>query len=122
WLVHGGDGTDEISIAAPTRVAALADGRIREFTITPEDAGLALHPFEAIMGGTPAENAAALRALLDGATGAYRDAVLLNSAAALVVAGRAGSLTEGVDYARTSIDSGAARHKVVSLARITTAG
>ena len=121
WLVHGGDGTDEISIAAPTRVAAVEQGQIREFTLHPEDAGLPYHPFEKIMGGTPAENAAALRALLDGAPGAYRDAVLLNAAAALVVADKATSLTEGVDMARQSIDSGAAKGKVADLARLTNA-
>ena len=119
WLVHGGDGTDEISIAAPTQVAAVEYGGIREFTLHPEDAGLPYHPFEKIMGGTPAENAVAFRALLDGEPGAYRDAVLFNAAAALVVADRATSLTEGVEMARTSIDSGAAKAKVAALARLT---
>ena len=121
WLVHGGDGTDEISIAAPTQVAALEHGHIREFTLHPEDAGLPYHPFEKIMGGTPAENAAALRALLEGAPGAYRDAVLLNAAAALVVADKAKTLTEGVEMARHSIDSGAAKGKITALARLTNA-
>ncbi|MDO8881987.1 MAG: anthranilate phosphoribosyltransferase [Pseudotabrizicola sp.] len=121
WLVHGGDGTDEISIAAPTQVAAVEHGHIREFTLHPEDAGLPYHPFEKIMGGTPAENAHALRALLDGAPGAYRDAVLLNAAAALVVADKATSLTEGVEMARHSIDSGAAKGKITTLARLTNA-
>jgi len=119
WLVHGGDGTDEVSIALPTRVAALENGAVREFDIHPEDAGLPAHPFEAILGGTPAENAAAFRALLDGETGAYRDAVLLNAAAALVVAGRAGNLKDGAEIARTSLDSGAAREKLQALVRIT---
>lgn len=121
WLVHGGDGTDEISIAAPTQVAAVEHGGIREFTLHPEDAGLPYHPFETIMGGTPAENAVALRALLDGAPGAYRDAVLLNAAAALVVADKATSLIEGVEMARASIDSGAAKAKITALARLTNA-
>ncbi len=119
WLVHGGDGSDEISIAAPTKVAAVEGGRVREFEVRPEDAGLPVHPFEAIMGGTPAENATAFRALLDGAPGAFRDAVLLNAAAALVVADRAGTLTEGVALARGAIDSGAARAKVEALRRLT---
>ena len=119
WLVHGADGTDEISIAGETAVAALENGAIREFTLHPEEAGLPVHPFAAIMGGTPAENAAALRALLDGAPGAYRDAVLLNAAAALVVAGRAATLPEGVALAREAIDSGAARARLATLARIT---
>ena len=121
WLVHGGDGTDELSIAAPSKVAALKDGQIREFEISPEDAGLPIHSFEDILGGTPAENAKAFRALLNGQSGAYRDAVLLNAAAALLVAGKAGTLTEGVALARSSIDSGAARAKVEALARLTTA-
>lgn len=121
WLVHGGDGTDELSIAAPSKVAALAHGAITEFEVHPEDAGLPIHPFESIMGGTPSENAVALRALLDGAPGAYRDAVLLNSAAALVVAGKADNLKSGVDIARSSIDSGAARDRLAAVARITTA-
>ena len=119
WLVHGGDGTDEISIAAATKVAALEHGTIREFTLHPEDAGLPYHPFEHILGGSPAENAVAFRALMDGATGAYRDAVLLNAAAALVVADRAASLTEGVEMARESLDSGAAKAKVAALVRLT---
>ena len=119
WLVHGGDGTDEISIAAPTHVAAVEHGRVREFTLHPEDAGLPYHPFEHVMGGTPSENALAFRALLDGAPGAYRDAVLFNAAAALVVADKATSLPEGVAMARESIDSGAAKGKVEALKRLT---
>ncbi len=119
WLVHGGDGTDEISISGPTYVAELRDGKVSEFEITPEDAGLPTHSFDAIRGGAPAENAAALRDLLNGAPSAYRDAVLLNAAAALVVAERAADLPEGVDLARASIDSGAAREKVERLATLT---
>ncbi|WP_149589388.1 anthranilate phosphoribosyltransferase [Tabrizicola flagellatus] len=121
WLVHGSDGTDELTICGPTSVSAVENGAVRDFTVHPEDAGLAPHPFEAILGGTPAENAAALRALLDGAPGAYRDAVLLNAAAALVVADKAGTLTEGVALAREAIDSGAARAKVDALRRLTNA-
>ncbi|MBL9050243.1 MAG: anthranilate phosphoribosyltransferase [Tabrizicola sp.] len=119
WLVHGSDGTDEITICGVTSVSAVENGAVRDFTVHPEDAGLAPHPFEAILGGTPAENAVAFRALLDGAPGAYRDAVLLNAAAALVVADRAATLREGVDLARESIDSGAARAKIEALARLT---
>ncbi|MFP4237763.1 MAG: anthranilate phosphoribosyltransferase [Rhodosalinus sp.] len=120
WLVHGGDGTDEISIAGPTRLVALEeDGSIEERELHPEDFGLAPQPFESILGGTPAENASAFRALLAGAPSAYRDAVLLNAAAALIVAGRAGDAAEGVAMAAESIDSGAALGKVEALARIT---
>ena len=122
WIVHGSDGTDELAISGPSRVAALADGRVTEFDIHPEAAGLPEHPFEAILGGTPAENGAALRALLDGAPGAYRDAVILNAAAALIVAGRAQDLRAGAEIARESIDSGAARDRAAALARITTEG
>ncbi len=119
WLVHGGDGTDELSIAGVSWVAALEGGDIIERELHPEDAGLPVHPFEDILGGTPEDNARAFRALLDGAPGAYRDAVLLNSAAALVVADKAGSLKEGVEMAQASIDSGKAREKIEALARIT---
>ena len=121
WLVHGSDGTDEMSIAGPTHVAALDGGKVEEFEITPSDAGLPSHPFEAIMGGTPEENAVAFRALLDGEGGAYRDAVLLNAAAALVVAGRVDRLPDGVGLAAESIDTGAAKEKIATLARITSA-
>jgi anthranilate phosphoribosyltransferase len=119
WLVHGGDGTDELSIATTSQVAAVENGMIREFTLHPEDAGLPYHPFEKILGGTPAENAVAFRALLDGSSGAYRDAVLLNAAAALVVADKVAKLKDGVEMARESIDSGAAKSKVQALARLT---
>jgi anthranilate phosphoribosyltransferase len=121
WLVHGSDGTDEITICGPTSVSAVENGAVRDFTVHPEDAGLAPHPFEAILGGTPAENASAFRALLDGAAGAYRDAVLLNAAAALVVADKAGTLRDGVALAKASIDSGAAKAKVDALRRLTNA-
>lgn len=121
WLVHGGDGTDELSIALPSKVAALDGGVIREFSVHPEDAGLPAHPFEAIIGGTPAENGAAFRRLLEGESGAYRDAVLLNSAAALLVADKAASLPEGVEIARDSIDSGRALQKVEALVALTNA-
>lgn len=118
WLVHGSDGTDEITIAGPSAVVALEAGEIREFTVHPEDAGLPVHPFEAILGGTPAQNAVAFRALLNGQTGAYRDAVLLNAAAALLVAGKVGDLIEGVGLARASIDSGQALARLNTLRQI----
>ncbi|WP_370255049.1 anthranilate phosphoribosyltransferase [Nioella sp.] len=121
WLVHGSDGTDELSIAGPSAVAALKDGSVEEFEITPADAGLPTHPFEAILGGTPAENGVAFRALLNGDGGAYRDAVLLNAAAALMVAGAVTALPDGVEKAARSIDSGAALKAVETLARITSA-
>ena len=119
WLVHGGDGTDELSIAGVSYVAEVKDGAVSEFELHPEAAGLPVHPFDSILGGTPAENGAALRALLNGEAGAYRDAVLLNSAAALLIAGAAADLREGVALAAESIDSGAALAKIEGLARIT---
>ena len=121
WLVHGGDGTDELSIAAPSAVAELKDGAVSEFEVHPEEAGLPVHPFEAILGGTPEENGRAFAALLDGrdsANPAYRDAVLLNAAAALMVADRASDLREGAAMAAEGIDSGAARARLDALARV----
>ena len=122
WLVHGSDGTDELTITGVSWVSALKNGEISEMEVYPEDAGLPEHPFEAIVGGTPEENAVAFNALLDGAPSAYRDAVLLNAAAALVIADAAPDLKSGVEMARTSIDSGAARQKITAVARITHAG
>ncbi len=122
WLVHGSDGTDELTITGVSWVSALeADGTVKDVELHPEDAGLPVHPFEDIVGGTPEDNANAFRALLDGAQNAYRDAVLLNSAAALVVADAASDLREGVEKARESIDSGAAKGKVAALAKVTSA-
>jgi anthranilate phosphoribosyltransferase len=122
WLVHGSDGTDEITITGVTWVAALSGDMIVLREVHPEDAGLPVHPFEAIVGGTPEDNAAAFRALLDGATGAYRDAVLLNAAAALLVAGKVEGLKAGVALAAESIASGAAKRAVETLARVTQGG
>ncbi|MBS8228359.1 anthranilate phosphoribosyltransferase [Vannielia litorea] len=121
WIVHGGDGTDELSIAAASKVAALQHGEITEFDVHPEEFGLPQHPFEAILGGTPQENATAFRALLEGEKSAYRDAVLLNAAAALTIAGKAASKADGVAMAAESIDAGRALEKVQALARITSA-
>ncbi|UWQ43075.1 anthranilate phosphoribosyltransferase [Leisingera aquaemixtae] len=122
WLVHGSDGTDELTITGISWVSALEeDGSIREVELHPEDAGLPVHGFDMIVGGTPAENAMAFRVLLQGTPSAYRDAVLLNAAAALVVAGKAADLKDGVARAAESIDSGAAKAKVEALARITSA-
>lgn len=116
WLVHGSDGTDEITICGTTAVVSLDGGTIDEFDIHPEDAGLAPRAFEEIMGGSPEENATAFRGLLAGAPSAYRDAVLLNSAAALLIADKVGSLKDGVAMAVDSIDSGAAKAKIDALA------
>ena len=119
WLVHGSDGTDELSICGTSQVVSLCEGSLTDLTVHPEDAGLPVHPFEAILGGSPAHNAQAFRALMDGQTGAYCDAVLLNAAAALVVVGRADTLPQGVEMARDSLSSGAAKAKIQALARAT---
>lgn len=118
WLVHGSDGTDELTITGVSWVSSLADNTVSDFEVHPEDAGLPVHPFEAIVGGTPEENARDFKALLDGTASAYRDAVLLNAAAALVVADAAPDLKTGVDMAKTSIDSGAAKDKITQVAAL----
>ena len=110
WVVHGSDGIDEITLSGPTKVAALENGKIRSFEIAPEDAGLMRQPLSALKGGDPAANAAAMRSLLDGAKGAFRDVVLFNSAAALIVAGRVTDLRAGVARAEE------ARRKTVTSA------
>ncbi|WP_386625950.1 anthranilate phosphoribosyltransferase [Sulfitobacter geojensis] len=118
WLVHGSDGTDELTITGVSWVSGLADGAVTDFEVHPEDAGLPVHPFEDIIGGTPEENARDFKALLDGKVSAYRDAVLLNAAAALVVADAAPDLKAGVEMAKTSIDSGAAKEKISRVAAV----
>ena len=121
WLVHGSDGTDELTITGTSAVAVLANGKISDLEVHPEDAGLPVHPFEAILGGTPVENGKAFMHLLAGENSAYRDAVLLNAAAALLIAGKVDNLRDGVAFATTSIDSGAAKGKVTALANLTSA-
>ena len=122
WLVHGMDGTDEISIAGPTYVAALEDGKVREFQVKPEDAGLPEHPFGQILGGSPAENTAKLKSLLDGdqspALLAYRHAVMLNTAAALIIAGKTSQLGEGATLAAAALDDGRAKATLAKLVAI----
>jgi anthranilate phosphoribosyltransferase len=121
WVVHGEDGLDEITIAGRTRVAALEKGAIRTFEIAPEDAGLKRASLDEIKGGTPEENAAAIRALVGGARGAFRDIVILNAAAALNVADKAGSLREGAELAVNAIDSGGAKAALEKLVRVSRA-
>lgn len=112
WVVHGDGGLDEISPSGETTVASLENGKVTVFTIRPEDAGLSPSPVEAIKGGDAAHNAEALRQVLEGATGAYRDTVLLNAGAALVVAGLADDLAGGVAKAAEAIDTGKARERL----------
>ncbi len=120
WLVHGSDGTDELTITGTSWVVELDGGTITEREVHPEEAGLPVHPFEEIAGGTPEDNGRALAALLAGEPGAYRDAVLLNAAAALVIAGETSSLKEAAEMAAESIDSDRALKKITALAGITT--
>ncbi|GLS29675.1 anthranilate phosphoribosyltransferase [Mesorhizobium albiziae] len=107
WVVHG-DGFDEITTTGETRVAELSDGAIKSFTVNPEDIGLSRHKREALKGGDAAYNAHALREVLSGTPGAYRDTVLMNAGAALVVAGTAATLKDGATAAANAIDSGRA--------------
>ena len=106
WVVYGSDGLDELTITGRSEVAILNAGGITRRTVTPEDAGLPRATLADIQGGDPAHNAAALLRLLGGETGAYRDIVLLNAAAALVVAGKAADLKAGVGLAAAAIDGG----------------
>ena len=122
WVVHGSDGTDEVSICGSTEVCCLKDGTVSEFTVRPEDAGLPVHSFDSIVGGSPEHNASKLRSLLAGEESAYLDAVLLNAAAALVVAGTASTLPEGAEAARAAISSGNAMQRLEKLVRLTTGG
>lgn len=115
WVVHGSDGLDEITLAGPTFVAALENGNIRTFEVTPEDAGLERADGDALKGGDAEANAASLREVLEGRPGAFRDVALLNAAAALIVAGKAKTLKEGVALGATSLDGGGAMNKLKKL-------
>jgi anthranilate phosphoribosyltransferase len=115
WTVHGSDGLDEITTTGPTGVVALEGGTVREFTVTPEDAGLGRARPEDLKGGDPADNARALRAVLEGARTPYRDVALMNAGASLVVAGAATHLAEGVRRAERAIDDGSARNALERL-------
>ncbi|MBL8707718.1 MAG: anthranilate phosphoribosyltransferase, partial [Rhodospirillaceae bacterium] len=119
WLVHGSDGLDEITITGPTHVVELRGGQIREFEIAPEQFGLKRAKLADIKGGDPAANAEALRALFDGALGPYRDIVLLNAAAALVVADKVPDIAAGIKLAEDALDFARAREKLDALIRVT---
>ena len=118
-VVHGHGGLDELSLSGPSTVHELRDGALREYTVSPEDVGLSPAPNEAVRGGSPEENAAALRGVLDGKAGPLRDITLLNAAAALVAADLAGDLKDGVALAARAIDSGAAREKLDAFVALT---
>jgi anthranilate phosphoribosyltransferase len=112
WVVHGSDGLDEITTAGPTHVAALENGAVRTFEITPEEVGLPRVKPEALRGGPAKENAQALTDVLKGKKGAFRDVAVLNAAAALIVAGRAKDLSAAVALATKSVDSGEAKGRL----------
>lgn len=121
WIVHGSDGLDEITTTGATHIVELRDGKISAFDITPADAGLFTSKPEELKGGEPSFNATALKAVLGGAQNAYRNIVLLNSAAALVVSGAAVDLRMGAELARSSLDGGKARAALDRLINVTNA-
>jgi len=121
WVVHGSDGLDEITTAGPTYVAALENGTVRTFEITPEELGLQRVKPEALRGGSAKENAQALRDVLKGKGGAFHDISILNAAAALMVAGRAKQLKGALALAQASIDSGEAANRLQRLVAISNA-
>lgn len=114
WIVHG-DGLDELTTAGVNRVTELKDGRLRNFTFEATDFGLPRVALDDLKGGEPAENALALRNVLEGAKNPYRDIVCLNAAAAMVVADKAGDLKEGIDMAAQALDSGASLEALEAL-------
>src|SRR5271155_2610567 len=118
-VVHGLDGLDEITITGPTRVAEARDGTVRTYEVDPEEFGMKRATLEDISGGDAAENAAIIREVLSGKKSPRRDVVLLNSAAALVAAGRADHLAKAIPLAAQSIDSGAAMAELGALANFT---
>ena len=122
WVVHGSDGLDEVTSTGVTHVAALEHGTVREFTISPDDFGIKTASLDDLRGGTPEENAAYLRALLEGAPGAYRDIVIMNAAVALVAGGHETDLKIGAERARHSIDAGHASAALDALVHITNSG
>ena len=121
-VVHGLDGLDEITITGITRVAEARDGSVRSYEVEPEEFGMARATLQDISGGDATENAAIIRAVLNGEKSPRRDVILLNSAAALVAAGRADHIAEAVPLAAISIDSGAAARKLDALVSFTTLG
>ena len=118
-VVHGADGMDEITTTGITHAAEFRDGSVREFEISPEEAGIARASIDQLKGGDPAHNAQAIHDVLAGRKGPFRDIVLMNAGAALMVAGRAGSLKDGVALAAQAIDEGGARRALEKLIALT---
>lgn len=121
WVVHGSDGLDEITVTGPTHVAALEGGNIRTFDVTPADAGLPTATADELKGGDAQANAKALLGVLNGEKNAYRNVALLNAAAALIVAGKAKDLKDGVALGAQALDSGAAADKLKRLVAVSNA-
>jgi len=109
WVIHGDSGIDELSTTGPSFVASIKGGNLTSFEVTPEDAGLKRATLADLKGADPAYNAGRLRTMLEGARDPYRDIVLMNAAAAFIVAGRADTLKLGADLAAQEIDSGRAK-------------
>jgi anthranilate phosphoribosyltransferase len=112
FVVHGAGGIDELSPCGPNRVCEVVDGAVRERTIDPEELGLGPCTPDDLRGGSPAENADEIRTVFEGAEGAPRDAILLNAAGAIAAAGHADDLREGLELARTAVDSGAVSERL----------
>jgi anthranilate phosphoribosyltransferase len=118
-VVHGLDGLDELTTTTKSYVSELKDGKVKNYTIDPQELGLNLATKEQLKGGDAEENAKALRAVLSGETGAYRDIVLLNAAAALLVGGKVDDLKSGIKMAEEAIDSGKAKETLAKLVEVT---
>lgn len=118
WVVHSSEGLDELSTSGTNFVAQIQDGDLRSFELHPEQVGLTVTDPKDLLGGEPADNAAAMIALFDGAPGAYRDTVLLNAGAALLVADKVTSVEDGIALARTTIDSGKAKETLARLVAV----
>lgn len=121
FVVHGGGGLDEISLAGPTIVVEVHEGTTRKFTVTPEEFGVEPAPLAAVRGGTAAENAELIRRILEGESGPPRDIVVINAAAALVAAGVSENFRDAAGAARSAIDSGKARETLANLRAFTNA-
>jgi anthranilate phosphoribosyltransferase len=119
WVVHGSDGLDEITTTGPTRVTELKDGKVHTFEVRPSDAGLPPATLEDLKGGDATINAAAIRELLGGEQGAFRDIVVLNAGAALLVGGKVATLREGAERAARAIDDGSAARALDQLVAAT---
>jgi anthranilate phosphoribosyltransferase len=122
WLVHGSDGLDELTTTGPTHVVALEKGEISSFSVHPQEAGLATAKPEDLKGGDPEFNARALRGVLAGEKNAYRDIALLNTAAALVVAGKAPDLKAGVALGAKALEDGSAKATLEKLVAVSNRG